>query len=76
MRYEDTNLQVIGQLYSALVSLYTDWHHKALPDGEYPATVAELIAAYPEIPNHYDIEKRASQYTGRESVMVRLKPKN
>jgi len=70
----DANDRTIRHLYRAMYDLYTDWHHKTLPDGEYPKEIEELVAAYPNIEQTHDIAKRVSQYSKREAVMVRLRP--
>lgn len=70
---QDHNKLVLLRLRSLIISIQADWHHKALPGGEYAKTIKELCEAYPSLLETYDIQIGISKYTGEKSVLVRGK---
>jgi len=70
----DPNQRIIAGMMDTMLRIQSDWHHKALPNGEYPKTIEELKEAFPDIEKQFDIEIRKSPYAPyREGVMIRLK---
>jgi hypothetical protein len=68
------NQDGLASIQRAVIKLYSEWFHKALPNGEYPKTVDELTAAYPDLSETFEIEYRMSQYTKEMAVMIKARP--
>jgi hypothetical protein len=60
-------------ILSVLLGRERGWVHCTLKNGEYPRSVEEYAAEFPERSSTFDVEMRTSEFTGSPAVMIAMK---